>query len=58
MIGFLAGVGMGIAYYPKRHKHQWQYGVVYDDGKQPRFMVKFCECGEILFDGWFQRKEG
>ncbi|GAJ15914.1 unnamed protein product, partial [marine sediment metagenome] len=33
-------------------------GAVYDDEGKPRFMVKFCECGEMRFDGLVSKEEG
>lgn len=56
LIGLAIAIGLGIAYYPKRHKHVWQCGIVYDKKGNPQFMLKFCDCGEMEFDGYIKRK--
>lgn len=47
-------LGLGWWLNPRRHRHEWRYGVVYDREGRERFMLKFCRCGEIEFDGYFQ----
>ena len=54
VLGVILGLATGII---TKHKHVWECGVVYDDRGQPCFMVKFCRCGEIRFDGLFAKKE-
>jgi len=56
VFGLTIGGGIGLFLWTKRHRHDWQYGAVYDATGNPQFMVKFCRCGEIQFDAWFKKE--
>lgn len=58
LVGCVVAGGIGLSAWEKRHRHNWQRGAVYDNKGKPRFMIKFCECGEICFDGLFSKEEG
>jgi len=54
LAGCIVGISLSMFLW---HKHDWQKQPLYDAAGEPMIMLKFCECGETRFDGWFERKK-
>ncbi|MBA7700269.1 hypothetical protein ES703_108980 [subsurface metagenome] len=52
LTGCILGIGLGILLW---HKHDWQKQPLYDAAGEPMVLLKFCECGETQFNGWFAK---
>ena len=51
VFGVIIGGGIGLLAWSKRHRHVWERRMLYDERGEPQLMLKFCRCGEIIFDG-------